>query len=136
MTGFCPACAGRKLGSTHELIEWVQRAERDRVRREAQPKPSHVRLDSLRHVFQLRAYATPIDATSPLEAMRQPYIVTGIVTVVSDTASVDMVIARSEITREALADLDDALRAMGVCRVIWERHRENGEVKQVERRIA
>lgn len=97
---------------------------------------TRVRLDSLQHVFQLRAYADPVDAALPLDAMRAPYTVTGIVSVVGDCASVDMVMARQEITREALADLDDALRDMGVKRVLRERHRPDGEIKSVERRIA
>ncbi len=44
--------------------------------------------------------------------------------------------ARQEITREALADLDDALRDMGVKRVLRERNRPDGKIKSVERRIA
>lgn len=107
----CPICHGDEpRGPTGELLAWAKAVGRQEALRPPVPSPSRVRLDPLRHVFQLRAYAQPVDVKAPLDAMREPYNVTGIVSVVGDSASVDMVIARSEITREALADLDAALR--------------------------
>jgi len=95
---------------------------------------SLVRLDPLQHVFEMRAYGTPIDPGAPLKAMRLPYIVTGLVTISGGVATVTMV--TGSIAREALRDFDERLRAMGVTRIVWERHRADGSIKYVTRDIA
>lgn len=94
---------------------------------------SLVRLDPLQHVFELRAYGIPVDTSAPLSKMRMPYTVTGIVTVSGGVATVSMV--TGTITRPGLRDFDNRLRAMGVTKVVWERHREDGTIKYVTRAL-
>lgn len=90
---------------------------------------SRVRLDPLQHVFQLRAYSEPVDTDAPLSDMSLPYIVTGVVTVVSHCAVVEGV--KGDITPEGMKDFQSKLREMGVTSVTWERHRADGTIKLV-----
>lgn len=97
------------------------------------PGTSRVRLDPLRHIYELRAYAEPVDTRAPLSEMRLPYLVVGIVTIVAGIAVVEMV--RGEISRAAMQDFEAAVRALGVTRIDWERHRPDGTIKTVARAI-
>lgn len=94
---------------------------------------SRVRLDPLRHIYELRAYAEPVDTTKPLSEMTRPYVVVGIVTIVAGVAVVEMV--RGEISNAALKDFQDTLKDMGVHQFTWERHKADGTVKNVVREI-
>lgn len=94
---------------------------------------SRVRLDPLRHIYELRAYAEPVDTSKPLSEMTRPYVVVGIVTIVAGVAVVEMV--RGEISNAALKDFEAKLRDMGVSHFTWERHKADGTVKNVAKAI-
>jgi hypothetical protein len=95
---------------------------------------SRVRFDAIQDgSFAFRAFAEPVDADAPLSRMTAVYDVTGIVTPHGDVAEVHMV--RGRITQPALRDFDAMLRSRGFRLMIWERHREDGTIKRVVRRL-
>lgn len=94
---------------------------------------SRVRLDPLRHIYELRSFPCRIDQSKPLSSMVAIYDVTGLVTIVEDMAVIEMV--RGEISMPALRDFEEALKSKGVKYMKWERHRPDGSVKYVKRRI-
>jgi len=94
---------------------------------------SRVRLDPLGSVLELRGYPVRVDVRAPLADMAMPYGVSGNVTIAGDVASVTKV--NGQIGREAYRDFCRALRARGVRRVVWERHKPWGAIHHVTRFI-
>lgn len=97
------------------------------------PRMSRVRLDPLQHVFEMRAYAEPVDTSLPLERMAQQYILVGKVTVLRDQALIEL--THGEIPAGGLADLEAKLCARGVQEYHWERHLPDGTIRRVTRLI-
>lgn len=104
------------------------------VRQDEHQLASRVRLDPIPNgSYALRAYAEPGDPSVPLDDERRDYTVVGVVTIYGDLAEVQA--TKGEIPREAWDDLDNWMRAHHVRAMRWKRHRANGSVKPVERRI-
>lgn len=82
----------------------------------------------------LRAYDEPVDTNTPLAAMTKEYEALATVAVAGDTAEV--LGLKGVVARAAYRDFEAQLRARGITRVFWERHREDGSIKRILRVIA
>ena len=106
---------------------------RGRPRRGAPETPDMqlVRLDPA-NIWEMRAYAEPVDVSQPLRAMTRPYAVVGLVTVTGHHAHVSMVLAKEKISRKAYRSLKAQLQYKGVRRITYERHALDGQVREIE----
>ena len=106
---------------------------RGRPRRGAPETPDMqlVRLDPA-NIWEMRAYAEPVDVSQPLRAMTRPYAVVGLVTVTGHHAHVSMVLAKEKISRKAYRSLKAQLQYKGVRRISYERHALDGQVREIE----
>lgn len=95
------------------------------------PDMQLVRLDPA-NIWEMRAYAEPVDVTKPLRTMTRPYAVVGLVTVTGRHAHVSMVLAKDKISRKAYRSLKVQLRYKGVNRITYERHALDGQVREIE----
>ncbi len=105
---------------------------RGRPRRGAPETPDMqlVRLDPA-NIWEMRAYAEPVDVSQPLRAMTRPYAVVGLVTVTGHHAHVSMVLAKEKISRKAYRSLKAQLQYKGVRRITYERHALDGQVREI-----
>jgi hypothetical protein len=90
---------------------------------------SNIRLDPLKSVYLLRAYKDKVDIDLPLLAMTEPYDTVGVVTVVANVATVELFLTNSRMDPVRRKEFEDRLKALGVTKLIWERHRKTGEVQ-------
>lgn len=87
----------------------------------------YVRVDDDPSQRVLRAYPEPVDIDAPLSAMSLDYDAVARIAIAGDTAEITGL--HGKVTRAAYRDFEDQMRARGVTRIFWERHRANGEIK-------
>lgn len=118
-----------------QFVEWRRKHgyyvdRRGRPKEPVQPDMRLVRLDPL-NVWEMRAYKQPVDAGKPLHEMSQPYIVVALVTIIRDRAFISMTMAKEKISHKAYRCLKTQLKYKGVNYIDWDRHHEDGTVRQV-----
>ncbi len=92
----------------------------------------YVRLDPAGGLI-LRAYAELVNITAPLSTMTKDFTAVAHVAIAGNTAEVTGL--KGGVTWVAYRDFERQMRARGVSRVYWERHRADGSIKLVMREL-
>lgn len=92
---------------------------------------SRIRLDPIDGVFDLRAYHSIGDSSTPLDKEMRDYALVGRVVVSGDTATVTATMGM--IPAAAWPDFDAQMRRQGVTQVLWHRHKNGKTI--IKRRV-
>ena len=93
---------------------------------------SHIRLDPLPGLYQLRVYVDPVDTSIPLQQEMHEYCLVANLVISGGVATATL--TKGEIPGPYWQELDQALAGLGVKEIIWERHKR-GVVKHVKRKV-